>query len=297
MKFVHIVLLVPLFFVFACGESKKSKAAAEKQGYLFLENMVEGQDTGMVQLKGFKRKNPIDVFCQTWRTEKFSEKADNWSSAGQEGMALFKDSMMVLNPGSSPVFGKWWVVSDNQVPKKLHIHLEGQPDEEFQIKSITSTTLALYLKNTNGQEITVNLMAEGIAHMNPKNDPFYPDNIRWMQKPSKKEDDKQLRARVRDCVRFYALYFRDNIKRKRTSISFEGLPDAFDWYDGGMGLPNRDLVSNAWIGCFYNEEQSLKGWDILHTLMKEVDFNWPKGAPNWVYRTEPVLEQMAILLK
>lgn len=297
MKFTYCTILIPLFFSFACSQPAKSKASAEKQGYLFQEKMVEGKDTGMIQLKGFKRKNPIDLFCQTWRTEKYREKADNWASTGQEGMALFKDSVMVLNPGSGPVFGKWWVVSENQVPRKLHMQVEGQPYQEFLIKTISPTTLTLFLKNARGTEVSVNLLAEGISHVNPRNDPFYPDNIRWLLKPTKKEDSLQIRARVRGCVRFYALYFRDNIKRKRTSISFEGLPDAFDWYDGGMGLPARDLVSNAWIGCFYNEEQALKGWEVLNKLMKDVDFDWPKGAPNWVYRTEPVLEQMAGLLK
>ena len=298
MKTTSKAYMLLLLLFLSCGQNNEKKKEAGKKAYVFQETLVTGNDTGMVQLKGFKRNNPIDLFWQTWRVLKpGTENPSEWSSIGVEGMALFKDSVIVVNPGSKPVFGRWWLVMENSSSKRLKMVLDDGIKAEFKIVSITATSMVLSAENASGQTMEFQFGAEGIAHKNPRNDPFYPDNIKWVIKPSKKEDSLQIRKRVRDCVRFYALYFRDNIKRRRTSISFEGLPDAFDWYDGGMGLPARDLVSNAWIGCFYNEDQSLQGWEVLNKLMKDVDFDWPKGAPNWVYRTEPVLEQMAGLLK
>jgi hypothetical protein len=298
MKTTSKPYLILLLLFFSCGQKQEKKQETAKKDYVFQEKLVEGKDTGMVQLKGFKRNNPADLFWQTWRVLKpGTSNPAEWSSAGQEGMTLFKDSVIVVNPGSQPVFGRWWLVMENSSPKSLKMVLEDGIKAEFQIVSITATSMVLSSKNASGQTMEFQFGAEGIAHKNPRNDPFYPDNIKWVIKPLKKEDSLQIRKRVRDCVKFYALYFRDNIKRKRTSISFEGLPDAFDWYDGGMGIPRRDLVSNAWIACFYNEEQCLQGWEVLNKLMKDVDFDWPKGAPNWIYRTEPVLEQMAVLLE
>jgi hypothetical protein len=125
-----------------------------------------------------------------------------------------------------------------------------------------------------------------------RNDPFHPVNNGWRIKPAYKETDSAIVARIKNCLLFFALYYRDHIKRSAKTISFEGLPSIFTWYNGGIGLPDQDELTDSWINCFYNEEQALQGYAILRKLIVDYEFNWPRGAPSWIYRTHSVLEQM-----
>ena len=76
------------------------------------------------------------------------------------------------------------------------------------------------------------------------------------------------------------------------TINFAGLPEIFIWYNGGIGLSPKAEIDATWIDCFYNRHEAEKGYDILHKLMVNYEFDWPKGAPAWTYRTHSVLEQM-----
>ena len=131
-----------------------------------------------------------------------------------------------------------------------------------------------------------------MAHQDMKNDPYYPANNLWRIKPGRKETETEIRQRVKDCIRFYALYYRDHIKRKKKVIEFLGLPEIFRWYNGGIGLPMKGDISDTWVECFYNRSQAEKGYDILKNLIEVYEFDWPTGTPGWHYRTHSVLEQM-----
>lgn len=140
--------------------------------------------------------------------------------------------------------------------------------------------------------LSLGFAASGELHQNMYNDPFHPSNNRWRIKPAQKETDSGIHERIKNCLLFYALYYRDHIKRQAETISFEGLPALFEWYNGGIGLPHKNELSDSWIECFYNKDQALKGYTLLRKLIVDYEFNWPKGAPNWLYRTHSVLEQM-----
>jgi hypothetical protein len=146
--------------------------------------------------------------------------------------------------------------------------------------------------NDNAQSMYMRMRADAKAHRNMYNDPFHPSNLWWCMPPSRPETDSAIHARVRASVKFFALYLRDNILRKKAKINFAGLPDIFNWYSGGIGLSDPELVDDSWINCFYNKEQAMQGYEMLKKLIVEHEFNWPKRAPSWVHQTHSVLEQM-----
>ena len=70
-----------LLLCYSCGQNTEKTKELDKKAYVFHETLVDGKDTGMVQLKGFKRNNPIDLFWQTWRVLKpGAENPSDWSS-------------------------------------------------------------------------------------------------------------------------------------------------------------------------------------------------------------------------
>jgi hypothetical protein len=101
-----------------------------------------------------------------------------------------------------------------------------------------------------------------------------------------------IRARVLGRIKFYALYFRDNIKREMSGISFLGLPIIFEWYSRGIGLPEKEALHDSRAWCFYNRRQAEKGYELLRRLIVDYEFDWPEGAMVWVYETRSVPEQL-----
>jgi hypothetical protein len=186
--------------------------------------------------------------------------------------------------------GTWRVKVIGRHPV-LELHYTGAEKYLYLIGQMEWNRLVL-VDLERKEQLPVKLISNGVVHQNMYNDPFHPANNQWRITPPKAESDSAIRARVKQCVRFYALYFRDNIKRQAKTIDFGGLPAIFEWYNRGIGLPNRKKVDDSWVRCFYNREQALKGYDLLRNLIVDYEFNWPDGAPSWVYETHSVLEQM-----
>ncbi|HTQ27402.1 MAG TPA: hypothetical protein VMI35_04705, partial [Puia sp.] len=122
--------------------------------------------------------------------------------------------------------------------------------------------------------------------------PFYPANNNWRIKPSRPESGEQIRSRIKNCVHFYALFFKDNAQRQEKDISFIGLPGCFTWYNGGIALTAFIEIGHDWKDCFYSDDQAMTGYNMLNDLMQQTTFKWPPHTENWVKQTESVLEQM-----
>jgi hypothetical protein len=275
--------------------STGEKSPVKKSRYQYKETIVRGTDTGMLVLGSFKRKNIADVLCQRWQLE-------NWEDLTAENIpefevrksivrdiALFKDSSVVLNPAGKTMFGRWQVDVRDGV-KFLTISLSDKSQRIYAIVELLSHLLVL--RDPKRDDLFLNYSAPAVQHVNMYNDPFHPVNNQWRIKPSVKESDSAIYARIKNCLLFFAMYFRDHIKRKAETIAFEELPEIFTWYNKGIGLPDRQNLSASWIECFYDKEQALKGYSILRRLIVDYEYEWPSRAPGWTYETQSVLEQM-----
>lgn len=271
------------------------KERIKKPTYVYKETIVKGKDTGMVTLGQFRRNNIADILCQRWQLgNRRNITAQNipdfeLRKSIVRDIALFRDSSVVINPAGKIKLGRWRV-NDQGNSKILTILFPGSSQQQYKIHELLSKRLILSIPGMD--EFQLAYSAPAVLHTNMRNDPFHPENNRWRIKPLEKESDSAIYARIKNCLLFFALYFRDHIKRGAETISFEELPEIFSWYDKGIGLPDKRNLSESWIECFYSEEQALKGYSILRKLIVDYEYDWPSRAPEWTYETHSVLEQM-----
>ena len=291
-----INLLLILLVACSTRPEFEKKNLSGKPHYIFTERLIKGKDTGMISLTGFKRVRLADILCQHWELKNMEdissielvmEPVTNIRIFPD--LALFKDSSVVENARNKIRIGKWTTKGTRQ--PVLTLVFEKAAIKEYTITELTSSSLLLTSKGKK-DSLYLRLSSDAKVHENMRNDPFYPDNMLWRLRPDNPEKDSAIRERVKQCIWFYALYFRDCIKRKKESINFLGLPMIFKWYSGGIGLPDKTKLHESWIACFYNRKQAMRGYELLRDLITENEFNWEKGAPDWIYQTHSVLEQM-----
>ncbi len=281
-----------LILVAGCGAAD-GKKKMKKPPFVFKERMIVGPDTGMVRLSG----NVDAVLAQHWFLDDVTEVSSDslvWVNGSGErlfpSLNMFSDGAVTENPRGDIKTGRWQRSLKDKINTLQIVHNDGTR-QQYRIRTLSLQKLIISWRN--GQDSNwISFRSDGIAHQDQRNDPFHPANNNWRFKPPAPEHDSMLNKRVKDCVHFYALYFRDNIKRNNNLIEFGGLPEIFIWYTGGIGLPDKKDIAESWINCFYNKEDALKGYDILKKLLVDNEFEWPRGTPSWNFRTLAVLEQM-----
>lgn len=288
--------------VIACSDrsSHQNEEKQKQARYVFTERLIKGRDTGMISLSGFRRVNPADILCQHWELENMEGVSSIELVMDPVTdlrifpvLSFFKDSFVVENPRNAIRIGKWHLTKQRQ--PRLSLFFNDGIIKEYSVLEITSSSLLLSSKGIK-DSLFIRLTSDAKVHQNMRNDPFYPENNYWRIKAPYSENDSAIMERVKQCLRFYAFYFRDCIKRNKKTISFLGLPMIFQWYSGGIGLPEKEKLHESWIACFYDRRQAIRGYEILRELIKDYEYEWPENAPSWVYQTHSVLEQMYLKL-
>ena len=295
------LLIISILLITACtDQTSTTEKKQKKDQYVLIERLIKGKDTGMISLSGFKRVNTSDILCQHWELENMEGVSSIELVMDPvtdlrifPELSLFKDSSVVENPRNVLRIGKWHLTKERQ--PILSLFFNDSTTKKYRILDIKSSVLVLARKGSK-DSLFLKLTSDTKVHRNMRNDPFYPLHNYWRIKPSAAESDSAIIQRVKQCIRFYALYFRDCIKRNRKTINFLGLPIIFKWYSGGIGLPDIENLHESWINCFYNKNQAIQGYNILRKLIKDYEYDWPEKAPAWVYQTHSVLEQMYVKL-
>lgn len=293
-----IGLMAIVLFMSRCGNAAVDvdDRPNANEPYIVKETVATG-DSGITKLSGIKRVNELDILCQHWEVGK-TEGANSPELLQDEednklhpGLDIFTDSSFVANPRGAISMGTWRI---QQEGKDLRLVLTGTDQKQtvWHINELSSRSLRLVATDESGRSLYLNLSSDGMIHKNNLNDPFHPVNNQWRIKPAQPESDSAIAARAKGCVKFYALFYRDNIKRQKDRINFAGLPLIFQWYRRGIGLPDWDEINDSWVNCFYDKDQARKGYDVLRQLIVNYEFEWHKGLPDWRMETESVLEQM-----
>lgn len=286
-------LLFTVIFLAACGgKQQKNEVESTKPGRVLKETIATGQ-TGFTKISSFRKTNLAEDLCQQWEFRD-SEDASSTELTMDENFDpihpqynFFKDGSVLENPRHQLRVGKWRIGGRDS----LILNFTDGTGRWFIITSIDSKALRLVTKNKTGKALYLNLKGNGLVHQNMYNDPFHPANNQWRVPPATGENDAEIRKRVVNCLKFFALYYRDNLLRNLSSINFEGLPHIFNWYRGGLGLPDRDKIDESWINCFYDEEEAMKGYKFLRMLIVDYEYDWPQKV-EWALQTHSVLEQM-----
>ncbi len=280
------------------NNKKVPKEIKAKLPFQYRETLVKGTDTGIVKIVAKRQMKIEDVLCQRWELidvsnvrayDGIGERED--LSRGFEELCLFSDKQFLEDPHDIVKTGQW-KVQINGKALLLTLSFDDGTQKQYVIRSVGENELEVMQRKKSGKFIKLNLASDALRHENQLNDPFHPVNNKWRIKPAIKETKEQINERVKQCVRFYALFYRDNIKRDQADISFLGLPKILKWYNGGIGVYERLEVDDSWVDCFYNKEQAMEGYEIIRKQILNNKIIWPDNAPNWVYQTHAVLEQM-----
>jgi hypothetical protein len=284
-KYFLFLLMSGLLFGCTSNTSKKDEATDIKS--------VDSIDADMNSLSS--TKSIYTLLCQDWGYKDDVDEVD--SSDGSEtlgmpyrGFSFFADSTVVKNPRDDIRFGKWFY---NDADKMISIKYEDRKSEKYKIMKIGAKDMTLI---KNGDDKPLIYVADGKQEKNYANDPFYFANNSWRIKPKQPETDDAIKERLRECIQFYILFFKDNLKRDENSISLYGLPSCFNWYQGGISIKSKENLDPSWVKNFYNSDQAMQAQQIMVNLITK-KYNWDTTERNWVKQSMPVLQQIHDSLK
>ncbi|CAN5896479.1 hypothetical protein BH11BAC4_BH11BAC4_09070 [soil metagenome] len=278
----------------ACVQ-KKGKAGKDD-----LTERTEQKDSTAVDFiaSGFEdlgtSPNMKDIICQNWdffedaRDAKYAEPSTNLEFV-YRGYSLFSDGTLIKDPRGNMRFGKW-SINDQVKPITLSFLLDKGETETYQLAYLAPYEMKLAKAGVDKKDI-IDLRGEALRYKDIKNDPFYSSNNLWRLKPAKPETDDQIKARLKSCIHFFAMFYEHKIKAHAGEVIFIGLPSCFRWYSGAIYLQKKDALDYKWVNSFYDKEQAMKAYKFADKLM-DTRFKWPKNEPNWLKMNLAVLRQM-----
>ena len=146
--------------------------------------------------------------------------------------------------------------------------------------------------NSENGPAHLRFISESVVHRDAINDPLYPDNNWWRIPPRREESNEELRKRLKNCVHFFSLFFKEVHFKQSKDINYAGFPTCFRWYNGGLGLEVRDDLDERWVRCFYNDAQARKAYDMLGVIISAHVLKWPEHPTSWVKQLYEVLDQL-----
>lgn len=234
------------------------------------------------------------LLCQQWEHKEDKDEVATYGGSANfvtvyRGMAFFNDGSVVRNPRSYISFGTW-TYDDNK--KIISINLKAGDNYRYKIMALSASELK-WIDLDDARPKVETYVAQSFSYKQNELDPFYGANNQWRIKPGKPETPEQINKRVKDCVRFYSLFYNDNLLRDTSIISFVGLPSCFKWYSSGIGVLTVDKLGDEWKDCFYDKAQALKAHALLENLITQ-KYHWTKGRFDWRVKTAKVLQQMIV---
>jgi len=231
------------------------------------------------------------LLCQAWEMDDDLEVIKNNGEAmGNYPFRCFylsEDSTFIKNPRNYMEYGRWSFDENNKI---LTLKATSGQKDEYRLAALGAKELIVV--NTGiGSATKLKYVSSAKKYIHPLDNPYHIENNRWRIRPRFSEDDAAIKKRLKDCLHFYILFYRDNLARQENMISFYGLPTCLRWYRGGIFLVKKDDLAENWFNCFYSKEEGMKAWKIMDTLMSE-KYTWNKDKITWVKKNLLVLQQM-----
>lgn len=292
MKTITTLSIVVLLLT-NCSENNRKDTtvvqAPEEERISVVEEKTSLTSTSLVDLS--KEKNIQSLLCQGWIMDDdiavINENGDAEGMYPVRCFYLFDDFTYTRNVRNYMEYGKWEYNNEN---KKLIFKTSAGSRDEYKIAAIGPDDMIVI--NSEENSITkLTFIGSSYKYKNKNDDPYFIDNNRWRIKPNFSETDEQVRKRLKDCIHFYILFYKDNLARESKKISFYGFPTCIKWYGGGIYMVKEKELADNWFNCFYNKEQAMKAYRIMEkVIMKE--YKWNKGKVSWVKKNLEVLQQM-----
>lgn len=206
------------------------------------------------------------------------------------GIVFMTNGQLLENPGGLMIRGTYSRSGD-----AINADYGNNKSAVYKILEVNKEVLRMERKV--GDEITsLKYQATDTWWPDIETNPFRIENSSWMQKPPQAETDAQILQRCKDYVRFFQYYLEGYARGGATRISFVGLPNILNFYQGGIGLQSDKNLNLKWKDCFYNDEDAMKGYAMMrHVMIKS--FVWDPKEPNFIVQAIPVLRQIGDSLR
>ena len=207
-------------------------------------------------------------------------------------LSFFPDHTFTeVKTGGAYTAGKWNYAADSSLSMiygnetKTFSLLFGREDSGLRL---------LTLKSASGQNLS--LAGFGKSMEKFQDDPFYPANNSWRDKPSQSETNQQILNRLTGYLLHSAYLLKAADTRKQSIISWEFSKGVIKIYNGGIGLVPRENIPEIWTNYFYSKEDALKAYEMFDDYLRTTSY---KGTPkgNWVLDDHAILMDIILGLK
>lgn len=297
-KYLSLLITITCF-LFSCQVktrriSVKEKAQDENSSSSAV-SVSEPPDTSLTDLRNNRAISSIQAIAQDWTLDDVDQVHWNrylWDSLNNKrkfpGISLFPDGKFTRDPRTDLKTGTWTV---NKEDAGFTLKFSSGEIEQWTVTKITMSKFQITRPDST-PPLEFKYISQGIIHNRSPEDPYYPDNNLWRFKPGKPETQQELKKRIKQCIHFWMLFFKDNHQRHEMDISYIGLPSCFVWYNGGIGLQQEFDIDPKWINCFYSEKQAKEAYSLIGAVLSSKTLKWPEHPVSWVKQLGEVLEQM-----
>jgi hypothetical protein len=142
---------------------------------------------------------------------------------------------------------------------------------EFPIKSFVSNNLQL----VSARGTLLNFEGQPRNFSSPDMDPFMIANNKWRIPARKKENEQEIRNRLRNHFRFYELYFTWALNNHFQSIDVNSTPSPIKIYGNGFELKASEDLPKTWRGYFYDSLDCKQASDLIKYVFEHHSISWP----------------------
>ncbi|MBC7777214.1 MAG: hypothetical protein H7246_17410 [Phycisphaerae bacterium] len=288
----HLVLChTALLFLVGClpGDSKQPSAASESNllgtweladiSNLQFENTAAKSALNDQQdvLKGQILKNGLvrSFFSDGSYTELTGESLNTGDKSGGKDLSEAASNGTKNNKYN---YGQWKAIDNNT--KLALIPQDGSGKETQAIRTLDQKFMVVHVANDQFS-CDLKFRRTGKPLGNIEADPFHMANNQWRVTPKQAETDEQLRARLRNHIQHYIALLEASLEREQNVVSPKYSPSIIQIYNGGIGIREKEAWDEAFMHCFYNQQDAQKGVD-LYTKVLDKGLSLGAGTGDWV---------------
>lgn len=108
----------------------------------------------------------------------------------------------------------------------------------------------------------------------PSQDPFSMENNKWRIPASGKENDVEIRSRLRNHCQFWEAYFTWALKEGLSTVDVRSTPTLIKIYGNGFGLKPYEELPGQWKSYFFDEEDCRKANAQIKDIFDKRTIAW-----------------------
>ena len=195
--------------------------------------------------------------------EQMESKFESAPSSKEVVLHFYPDSSYSEVEGHKAKCGTWSYLNE----KELKFGDYRLAIEEFEQEKSKNSLIVSIRNEKDNIESELRLVEEVEKLKDYKTDPFYPDNNKWRQRPTRKETNEQIRARLLNYVLHNAYILNAAHERNLNTVSFAHSKGIIKIFQGGIGVYPENNINKSWISCFYDEEDAMKAFYLFSSYL------------------------------